>query len=39
MKNSDLMVLAEWLATSGISIIKIDYVKGTIEIAPPKVRE
>ena len=34
MKNSELMVLAEWLATLGISIIKINYEKNTIEIAP-----
>jgi hypothetical protein len=39
MKNSDLKVLAEWLATLGISIVKIDYEKGTVEIAPPKTRE
>ncbi len=31
MKNSDLTVLAEWLATLGIYIIKINHEKNTIE--------
>ncbi len=39
MKNSDLTVLAEWLAALGIYIIKINHEKNTIEIAPPPTRE
>jgi hypothetical protein len=38
MSNSDLMELAKWLATYGISVIKIDYVNETLLIKLPPTK-
>jgi hypothetical protein len=38
MSNSDLMELAKWLATYGISVIKIDYANETILIKMPPAK-
>jgi hypothetical protein len=38
MSNSDLMELAKWLTTYGISVIRIDYASETILIKLPPTK-